>query len=196
MLDHLLSFRPHIDILTARLRKLIFIFKNLRHSLDTKLLRRVYLALGHSISTYFIAAWGGCSKTHLLMVERAQRAILKVGWHLPIRFPTTDLYQMCNVLTVRQSFILQIILKMHSSTPYDPSLLSGSRRRHKVSQSISTFTTLAQRHFLFLGPFLYNKVNKILNLYPMTKSECKSTVVKWLMTLDYNSTENMLTIQK
>lgn len=91
VIDDKLDFQLHIEALTNRTRKLIFIFRNLRHVADIKLIKTVYYALCQSVFTYCITSWGGAAKSHLLKLERAQRAILKVSLFLPFRHPSYDL---------------------------------------------------------------------------------------------------------
>lgn len=196
IIDHHLSFKPHIEALVPRLRKLIFIFKTLRHSADQKTIKMVYFALCQSLIEYCITSWGGAAKTHIIKVERAQRALLKVGAGLPFRFPTVDLYRSWDVLTVRQSFILLTLAKKHSQLLFDPKLLKDKRRKGRVCPSHKFNSVLPQRFFCFLGQFLYNKFNTILNLYPKTKSNCNKAIKKYLKTLDYNKTESLLYVMK
>ncbi|KAL4711852.1 hypothetical protein ACJJTC_006021 [Scirpophaga incertulas] len=51
-------------------------------------LKRSYI-IG-SILNYWVGTWGGAAKTHLIQLERTQRAVFKTGWSLSYRFPTTD----------------------------------------------------------------------------------------------------------
>ncbi|RVE47350.1 hypothetical protein evm_007949 [Chilo suppressalis] len=66
-------------MITARLRKLIVIFKSLRHVAEDNVIKSVYYALCQSLLSYCITNWGGVPKTTLLKLERAQRVILKVA---------------------------------------------------------------------------------------------------------------------
>lgn len=191
-IDQTMSFKPHIDVLVTRLRKLIFVFKTLRHIADRKVLRVVYFALCQSIIDYCITSWGGAAKTHLINLERSQRAILKVSLGLPWRFPTTDLYLKWSVLTIRQSFLLQVILKQHSLLQYDPELASERRRRANVCDPVKFRTMLTNNFFCFLGPYMYNKLNNKIEIYPLTKTKCKVTVSEWLKKLTYEETEKLL----
>lgn len=139
--------------------------------------------------------WGGTHKTSLLKLERAQRAVLKVGYSLPWLFPTTDLYRYTEVLSVRKLFILNTVLKQHSKTTYDPSLFANKRVKHKVCHSTTKWNTaFAKRFYGFLGTYLYNKINKNLNIYPLTNYQCKKSTVEWLKTLDYVTTEELLPV--
>lgn len=192
-IDHNLNFQHHIDMISSRIRKLIYVFKTLRHIIiDFSTLKTLYYALCQSLITYCISSWGGAHKSSMLKIERAQRAILKVMSFLPFRFPTITLYQKTNVLTVRQLFILSIILKQHSNITFSTSLSHTKRKNVCPAQVVSS--RFAQRFFLFLGSFLYNKVDNILHYYGLNIIECKKKTSMWLQSLDYNDTENLIII--
>lgn len=192
-IDQSLTFKPHLEILVSRLRKLIYIFKTLRHTADRKTMKMIYYALCQSIIDYCITSWGGACKSHIIEVERAQRAILKVGAGLPFRFPSHDLYKEWDVLTVRQAFILHTVLMKHSQLQYDPNLIADKRRKDKVCLPERFRSSHAHKFFCYLGSHLYNKLNLPLNIYPLTRSSCKITVTTYLKKLNYLDTENLLT---
>jgi hypothetical protein len=195
-LDESLSFKPHIINLTHRVRKLIYVFKKLRTIAEPKLIKLVYLALCQSIVQYCITSWGGTQKSNLLPLERAQRAILKVAYSLPFLYSTSLLYKHSNVLTVRQLFIMHTILKQHSMVPYN-TYITNKRRGDIacISQSKSKFI-FTNRFFSFLGPLLYNRLNKTLNIYELNYYNCKLELVKYLQLLSYDKTEDLFLICK
>lgn len=188
-----MSWDNHIKQTVSRTRKLIYIFKNLRSVLDPLSLRTVYLALAQSIFSYCITAWGGSAKTILLRLERSQRAVLKVMAKKPFRFPTVDLFSLSNVLTVRQLFIFNTVLRKHSQLSYDPTI-STKRRSDRVCRIESRRTELASRHNYLVSSMLYNRANKELNIYSLTLHKCKTNLFAWLQPLSYNETENLLTV--
>ena len=130
----------------------------------------VYHALCQSLIEYCITSWGGAAKTHLIEVERAQRAILKFGSGLPFRYPTTELYKNWDLLTVRQTFILRTVLKKHSQLQYEPNLIKDKGWKGKVCPIVKFKSSLSHNFFCFLGQYLYNKLNSALNIYPKIKS--------------------------
>ena len=130
VLDETLCFEEHISTLVARVRKLMFVFKKIRYIADSVLIIQIYQALCQSIIQYGITSYGGAPKTLLISLERAQRAILKVATRRPFLFPTQLLYKSCNVLTVRQLFIMYIILKQHSA--YNPGTNPTNKRRKDI----------------------------------------------------------------
>lgn len=195
IIDKNLRFHEHINTLSCRLRKLIYIFKTLRKVADVKLMKSVYLALAQSLITYCITSWGGAAKHTILELERTQRAILKVSLLLPYRYPTDQLYIKSNVLTVRQLFILQSVLKQHALITFNPQTVQDKRLPKPAIQSHITFSTAhIKKFFRFLGPFLYNRINATLPIYHLTKIKCKMKLSNWLQGLNYYNTEALLDI--
>lgn len=191
VVDQRLSWHAQIELMMGRTRKLMWIFKKLRYIADKKLLKQVYIALAQSLLVYCIPVWGGASKIKFLELERAQRALLKVMYFKSYRFPTDSLYKISDTLSVRQLYMLNIILKAHRALPYDPSKLSR-RRKHSVAPTARIKTVYAKRQFMARSAHLYNKINKILNIYPMNYYTCKTKLTALLKTWSYDKTEIFL----
>lgn len=195
MIDSQLSWMPQIVSVASRVRKLIWVFKNLRNVATGDLLKSVYYALCQSVIGYCIPVWGGACKTYLIKLERAQRSVLKVMNFKSYRYSTELLYKECKVLTVRQLFILYLVTVFHKSVPFNPHLSSNIRRTsNRVCSVVPCNTKFANRHSYFLGAYIYNKLNKILLYYPMTVFKCKSIVKNWIIDLNYSETEKLLEI--
>lgn len=195
VIDEKLNWKQHINVLTGRVRKLIYIFKNLREVADRRLIINVYNSLCRSILTYCNTAWGGACITYMLQLERAQRAVLKVATFKPYRFPTADLYSDCEVLTVRKLFICNLILSQHKKVNVHENLSTGKRRKDRILNKPTVHTVYAQRHQSFLGPLLYNKANRALKgLAEANQMKCKEALMDWLLTLGYEETEKLLKV--
>lgn len=157
-------------------------------------MRRIYLALGKSVIQYCITIWGGVSKTILKPLEISQRSILKVSSFRTYRYPTYHLYQSCEVLTVRQLFVLLTILRQHCLVGFQP--CTETRRRATAPNLVR----LAFRHvyvgkyFCFLGPYLYAKIHGILSIYNENKKQCHGKIFKFIHKLFYEEPENILNV--
>lgn len=204
MIDQRLKWHLQIDQVSSRIRKLIWIFKSLRHIVPVNkimqtsqsqshknLLNIIYIALAQSIITYCITLWGGALKTKFLEVERAQRSLLKVMYFKPYRFPTDDLYKCCDLLTVRKLYVVLTVCKRHRLLTYDPNI-TNKRRKDIVAVVESVKTSFACNQYNRLSSYLYNLVNRKLDIYPMNICKCKSTISEWIKTLNYEDVENLL----
>lgn len=200
--DQRLTWYPHLEHVAARIRKLIWIFKTLRHVVPAtaaeanitkrNILGEIYVSLVQSIIVYCVSVWGGAAKTRFLEVERAQRRLIKVMHFKKRRFPTEALYSITNILSVRKLYILNIIMKTHKTIPYDPTKNINKRLKHKVARMQKCNTKFASSQFKQQSVGLYNKINKILKIYHKCSRECKKNLTKWLHEINYEEAENLL----
>jgi hypothetical protein len=200
LVDQRLSWYPHLEHVSSRLRKLTWIFKKLRDvvprtsaksgSSDRDILKDVYVSIAQSVLVYCISIWGGSAKTKYLQLERAQRGLIKVMYFKKQRFPTYSLYQLSKLLTVRQLYILNSILKVHKILPYDPK--AKKKRRKDMINLSKTNTKFASRQFPILSRHLYNVLNKYLDIHNINYHNCKTNVLKWLQDKTYGETEKLL----
>lgn len=190
-LDDHLSWKHHILALTGKIRKLKYIFKKLNTVRDIETIKLVYTALCQSLLSYCIVIWGSACATTFLKLERAQRAVLKISLGKPFRYSTDCLFQDCQFLRVRQIFIKTTVLRFHKR-----SLLSARTsvrsRRNAIWPTPTTRTIFGQKAPSFLGPFLYSRAHKELDLKQCLKSLCKRKVEEWLRNLNYSDTEQLL----
>lgn len=192
-IDHNLNFYEHIKALTKKVRKLSFVFKQLRHVADSNVMKMVYVSLCQSLLMYCITTWGGAAKTFMLEAERAQRMILKICNFKPRLHPTSALYEECGVLTVRQLFILASVVKQHQLVEYPLHLgIVNSRREYMVCEHFMGRTSFINKFFIYQGGRLYNKINRFCHIHSKTKRECKKVVSCWLQKLNYENTEDLL----
>lgn len=191
VLDQRLSWQSHIELLMNRTRKLIWVFKSLRHVMTNTLLNKIYIALAQSVLTYCIPVWGGAAKSHVLGLEKAQRSLIKVMYFKPYRFPTDKLYRLSGLLSVRKLYVSRLLQTCHKSLTYVD--ISHKRRRDAVVPVPFTRTAFARRQYLSQSARIYNIVNKKLKIYPMLPFTCKRTITDWLYSLNYEEVENLLT---
>lgn len=192
-IDDRFTWKKHIDVVNARVRKLKYLFVKLRNVADRDLLRLVYMALCQSILSYCVLAWGAACGSYLIKLERAQRSILKIAHKKPFRFATDSLYSEFQLLRVRQIFIVATIMRFHKIA------LSCTRDKARSTRNISwvvpkTKTKFAKRSPLFLGPFLYTRANKELDIRQCLRLKCKRLVKGWLYSRNYLETESLLNV--
>ncbi|CAB3258559.1 unnamed protein product [Arctia plantaginis] len=192
-LDHFLNWYEHMQILAARVRKLIYVFKKLRNSADLPILKTIYTSLCESIITYCIPLWGGSAKTRFIDLERAQRAVLKVMLRKPYRYPTNQLYKDAACLTVRQLYVLRACLRRHKTVHITDAASTNIVRRPKPPcPSVKFGTAFGRRNYEYQSANIYNKLHKILNLQHHTKFKVKIKIEQCLHSLDYHDTEKLL----
>ncbi|CAK1601973.1 unnamed protein product [Parnassius mnemosyne] len=193
MVDQRLSWHTQLEAIIGRIRKLIWIFKNLRYIMSSTLLSKIYIVLAQSILTYCIPVWGGATKTKFLHLERSQRSLLKVMYFKPYRYSTHELYKMCGLLSIRKLYILKLLLHLHQKLPFDPNKVNVNKRRmEKVAPSRAVRTAFARRQLTSRSAYLYNTLNRKLNIYPEKLYECKRILTNFLSDLSYDETEKLI----
>ncbi|CAH2084631.1 unnamed protein product [Euphydryas editha] len=191
-LDERLSWRVQIETTISRVRRLIYIFKNLRNSADSRTIHTIYMGLCQSIISHCISIWGGANKTLMLKLERAQRAVLKVMTRKKRTFPTAKLYSECKVLTVRQLAITRMVLRRHSSLKNNRQSAVRRQGAGRVCPLVKCRTAWAKQSYIALSAVLYNKINKETNIHSLTKYEAKKLTEKYLLSIGYDETEELL----
>lgn len=189
LIDQSLNWKPQIKALTGRIRKLLFVFKTLRHICDANQIISVYYALCQSITTYCISSWGGCPKSTIITAERAQRAILKLITFKPRRYSTSLLYKELPVLSVRQCYLLKICQEQHC---FPPDQTLGIRRSDRVYKIPKCRTKFAQHFSNFMGPYIYNNISKKIELQSLNAYSYKMVVKEFIKIMTYDEIENLI----
>lgn len=194
MIDKFLRWDLHIDSISTKVRKLTHLFLGIRNILCIKDLKRLYYALCNSLLEYASLGWGGCTKTILDPLAKAQKSLLRVILKKPFRYPSDVLFDEIRVLDVRQLYIKKIILHTQKQRHHYHSIDHYHDTRHSRRNPVvppTTMTSFAQRQFYYLGP-------KLFNLLPdLWKSKSTSILRKlvndWLLDLGRVESELMIT---
>lgn len=184
-IDYRLKWTTHIQNLTNRLRKLIYIFANLRRLMPDQTLIMVYYALCQSLLTYGIAAWGGAFKTNLSPLQTIQNILLRIILKKPRLYPTIQLYQNAMVLNIYHLYLQSILILYQQHPSLRTPIPHSYETRHRTLQSVSVpkvTKTFGQNHFMFHAPKIYNKLP--LEIKSITHIHTyKKQISKWLLTL-------------
>jgi hypothetical protein len=191
-IDENLNFKNHILATAGRVRKLIYTFKLMREATDGPLLRVLYLALCQSVLGYCILAWGGSAKSAMIVLERAQRAVIKVSLRRPRRYPTSELFKEAQVLSVRKIFLLRATLYVHKNIWRLPEHRAMSLRRIYRLPKPRVHTALARRFSVFLFPHIYNKMAKLCDIRNCKFNEVKRKISTLLLSWSYEESEDIL----
>lgn len=92
---------------------------------------------------------------------------------------------------MRKLYILQIVLKKHQNIDFDAKILT-KRRKYNLAKIPETKTKFASAQFPTRSAYLYNKLDKELDIYNKPYYECKKAIVNWLQPLNYEDTEYLL----
>ena len=90
--DKNLTWKYHIDAITAKINKTIGLISNLRHSIPRHVLLYIYQTLIYPHLNYGLAAWGEASKTSLNKTLILQKKVLRMMYFTNIREHSIPLF--------------------------------------------------------------------------------------------------------
>lgn len=93
-----------------KLKKLIYIIKQLRDILPPKGIRIFYLALVESQITYGLIGWGGAYDNVLSLLQTCQNTIIKVAIKKDRKYLTEKTFEEFNVLNIKTLYFKISIL--------------------------------------------------------------------------------------
>lgn len=189
IIDENLSFKQQISALSKKTRKYIYLMKLLRGSAPPDICKKVYISLCQGLLQYCARVWGCASKSCMLELERAQRAILKVLLGKPRRYPTTQLYKEAAVLSVRQLYVLGAFMNTYKTKSAQTRRSRGNTYR---IQTPIVKTAFGRRFARFLHIQIFNKISEIIRI-PDILYDAKKTLGLWVQKLTYTDTEKLIT---
>lgn len=86
--------------MSSKLRKIIYIIKQLREILLMKEIKNIYQTLLESIITYSIIGWGGAYDNVLVQLQKCQNTIIRIASKKDQRYSIKKLYEDFNVLGI------------------------------------------------------------------------------------------------
>jgi len=170
----------HIDLLTKKLRKMMYILRNLNKVLELPKLRQIYLALVESIISYGIIGWGGVFDNTLSQLQICQNQIIRSLLNKERMYPTRNLYTELNVLPVRKLYfkITAIFLKSHNLLQ---PIMHGINTRYAKNNFLikKTKKTTTSRYFEVIGINLCNKIPSEIITLPVNLF--KKRILQWML---------------
>lgn len=181
-IDKHFRWDTHVNLLTKKLRPLLFVFKQLKHILDIKSLKIMYHALVESHLQYGIVGWGGILKTHLAHLVVLQKYILKIIFDRDRSFSSELLYKESGVFDLRQLFCYRILclqFKLKGSLKNIEHQHFTRYKQHKLLQLDRAQKNMGQRSQSYIAPRIYcNLPNDIKNAFNI--DSFKKKIKKWL----------------
>lgn len=166
LVDQHLRWDVHIDRLTKRARKLIYLFVRLRPVLPESVLRMLYFSLAQSLLQYGIIGWGWAYENTLSSLKTIQNCLLKIILRKPKLFPTHLLFSESKVLSLKGLFYHNIILYNLKNDLFKPiSRISSSRSEEACLVEVPRmFTVAGQRSIAYLAPKAFNLLPRSLKI--------------------------------
>jgi uncharacterized protein YjaZ len=157
-LDENLKWKKQIDIVSKRIRKLTYIFLEVRNYLSTKQLYSIYYGLVQSLLQYSITSWGAAYSTSLNCIEIAQKLIIKIIIKKPRDYSSERLFRDFRVLKFKDLFRLGSILQVLKEPGYHTFITTNRTRCEYAYRQAKGNTTFAQHHYNYIGEKNFNEL--------------------------------------
>ena len=182
LIDETLTWKNHINYVTAKVRKLIFKFYELRNIVNIKVLKMVYYSLIQSMINYGLVVWGYARRNSISTLIVAQKHIIKIIYFKIKRYPTYLLFQESNFLNIEQLYIKSVIRYMLQNRCYKNVLFHKFNTRNTSKNYVlvpAVSHSATQRHISFVGPKLYNMLPLYIKNKPYAK--VKKKLQSWIL---------------
>lgn len=113
--DNRMNWSCHFVFLKNKLRKFIFVFRQINDILNKNEIKLMYFAYVQSLLSFGILAWGAAYSTYIEPINIIQKAILKAGFKKCKRYPTDSLFLETGVLSIRKLFIKHLLIFMYKN---------------------------------------------------------------------------------
>lgn len=161
IIDNHLKWKLHAEYLSKKIRSLLYLFKQMALILDMGSLRSMYFALVQSHLDYGIVGWGGAYSRNIRSTIIAQKAILKLMYRLPCRYPTASLFKDTRILTLRELFYKKAIICTIKQGSVGDNTLHEYDTRFKRRENVTlprVQKTIGKRCYTYVGQKLFNAI--------------------------------------
>ena len=195
ILDSHLRWDAHISYLVNKIRKTIYIFREISNILDRQCVLMAYYSLVQSLLSYGSLGWGGACRTYIDRLIKVQKIILRIIFHRPRLYPSITLYREAGVLDVRQLYIKTTILHFRAHIRQAQTRAHDYRTRHaSLILHPRMRKKFGHRHFIFLAPKFFNSLpEEIKSTNPFSKF--KKSVHNWIKETGNEGSEELFHIQ-
>ena len=116
IIDHKLTWKPHIKHISSKVSKSIAILRILRFSFPKHILRMIYMSLVFSHINYCNLIWGSACKTTLDPLIKLQKKSIRLVNNSYYLEHTAPIFQSLKILKVQQVFKLNCLIFMYKCT--------------------------------------------------------------------------------
>jgi hypothetical protein len=110
VMDHRRNWAAHISYINNKLRKYIYVFRQLHGILSLNEVKLIYYAFVQSVVLGGIVVWGGAYKTTIQPLITTQKMILKAALGKNLLYPSDFIFNEFKVLDVRQLYVKNLLL--------------------------------------------------------------------------------------
>ena len=170
VIDHRLSWKPHIEYIRNKVSKCMWAITKLRRYTNIKSLKLVYYSLAHPHLTYCISTWGSSPESSLKPLVVKQKRLIRIMLYQPFRCHTKPLFHQLQILNLNQLHHFQVGKIMHNyhkkktNLNVNLELLTNKHSHNTRSAADSNYflpnlrTNLGMNSLSSIGPQVWNSI--------------------------------------
>ena len=182
MLDNNLTFKKHVQYISAKISKNIGILTKARKYLNKDTLITLYYSFIYPYLNYANIVWGSSNKTTLVPLVKLQKKAIRIISSATKTTSSGLLFSKYRILTIDELYTLNVGSFMHSfltgkiPKPFQDMFTLNSNIHSYQTRQSSQFhtpvgrTTLSYRSIKFKGVSVYNKLSTKINTQCSTKT--------------------------
>ena len=161
VIDSRVGWREHVSKIEKDNSHLIRKFYHLRNVCPDAILRMLYHALFECRAMYGIACWGGTYFSTIRPVVLLQKYILQIITRTRKRDHSYPLFQQLSILPLRQMYVYRVMRIYYTRSGNMTVYNTKYTTRYQLDGHADVprpFKEIFQKFYLYLAPFLYNKL--------------------------------------
>jgi len=180
-LDSNLSWTSHVEYVTKKLSRGLYLLRRLRSCVDTNVLLSVYYAQIQSILCYGVMIWG--YNTHYRKILLLQKRAVRLICNVPYRTHCKPLFRKLRILTFPSLYLLFSLcythnnkdLFMNNTMHHD----HDTRNKNKLIIPQCRYSS-SQKNYSYMAVKLYNALPSKLKMCPLLhfKSKIKEMLIE------------------
>lgn len=186
LIDCKLSWEYHIDYITGKLSRVIFLLKQLKNHVSDHYVRTAYFAFFQSIVTYGIVLWGNCSRMKEILL--LQKKIIRIMMNADRLAHCKPFFIELKILTVVNLYIYSVLLYTKNNLPYLHQRrdihLHNTRSSNKLNLPYCRLST-SLNSYKSIGMRIYNKLPSSMVNTPL--EQFKNNMFDWLVSRPFYS---------
>lgn len=193
VVDPNLRWDQHVDFLSKKLRKTVFLLRNLSRKVSLDVLLNAYYGLFHSQISYSLLAWGHASAASRIFA--LQRRAIRIIAGLTYRDDCSKSFCDLKIMSLPAIYIYHCLLYMHRNRTKYNTFEERHQRNTRGNKNIyPTYLRLQLSRFStnYYGIKFFNYLSEEVKILPYNKFKC--TIKNLLVTNFISSTEDFFNI--
>jgi len=181
-LDSTLSWKTHVDQLSAKLNSACYIIRTLRPMISIENLLSIYFSYVHSVITYGIIFWDNSPNSNNIfkLLKRSIRIIMNASSRVSCR----EFFKKLNILPLHSQYVLSLMLFVVKNTEEftSNSEVHTINTRHRSDLHVPSITlTKYQKGVYYSGVRIFNHLPQNIKRLSSNVKSFKSALKRFLL---------------